>query len=67
MTDARLAQAVVEVNAIEREVRAHLAGISRTSAEGRAAEVALRQAVALRKPLERWWGERALRAQLAQG
>jgi hypothetical protein len=60
MSDARLAQILVAVTAIESAVRVELAA---TDAEERdAALVAVRQAIALRKPLERWIAARAIRA-----
>jgi hypothetical protein len=61
MTDMRMADVTVAVNAIERDIRRY-----RTSPledeEDRMSDTALRQAVAFRKSLERWITARALRA-----
>jgi hypothetical protein len=61
MTDARLAEMLVSVQAIERDVRA-AHGAARDKSEQDAALVAVRQVVALRKPLEKWIAVRACRA-----
>lgn len=61
MTDEQLAQALIAVNQVERQARAHLAATT-DSEEQRAAQVVLRQAVAVRKPLEGWIASRACRA-----
>jgi hypothetical protein len=60
LSDARLAQMLVAVTAIESAVRVELAATE--AAERDAALVAVRQAIALRKPLERWIASRAIRA-----
>jgi hypothetical protein len=61
MTDERLAHMLVAVQAMERAVRAAHAS-ARDADEQGAALVAVRQVVALRKPLEKWIAVRAVRA-----
>ena len=65
MTDRALASALDALGTIERDAREHLHGTA-DAAEREAALIAVRQSVALRKPLERWMAGRATRAQLAR-
>jgi hypothetical protein len=65
LTDARIAEMTLLVNGIEREVRrCHEAATD--PEEQQASLIAVRQAVALRKPLEKWIALRACRAQSAR-
>lgn len=60
-----LAEALETVSEIERTVKAHLMALPVTDlAERDAAQIAARQATALRKPLETWLATRTMRAQL---
>lgn len=61
MTDEELGQALLAVNKVERQARAHLNGTANPE-EQRHAQIVLRQAVAIRKPIEKWIASRACRA-----
>jgi hypothetical protein len=62
LTDGRIAEMLMTVNGIEREARQSLAEAVDQD-EKDAALIAVRQSVALRKPLEKWVTLRACRAQ----
>lgn len=65
MTDQMLAEALSTVSEIERTAKSYLAGLPASDlAERDAAQIASRQATALRKPLETWLATRSMRAQL---
>ena len=64
MDDKRLALALVAVRGLEEAAKVYLAQLPPTADAGEraAAQVAARQATALRKPLESWIATRTLRA-----
>lgn len=62
MTDRALASAIDAITEVERHAREHLSATA-DEAERDAALIAVRQATALRKPLEKWLAGRAVRAQ----
>ncbi len=62
MTDTELAMRTVEVNQVELAARATLAD-DVDPAERHAAQAVLRHAVALRRTLEQWIVQRAIRAE----
>lgn len=61
MTTEQLAQALVAVNQVERHARAHLTATANVD-EQRHAQIVLRQAIALRKPIEQYLAVRACHA-----
>lgn len=65
MTDRALATALDALDTMERDARSHLHATADAD-EHAAAQTAVRQVTALRKPLERWMAARARRAQLSR-
>lgn len=64
MNDRAMAAALTQVQGIERQARTHFAASGADLAERDHAEVTIRQAVALKKMLERWITARQCRAAL---
>jgi hypothetical protein len=61
MTDARLADVTVAVNAMERDIRRYRTGVLDAD-EHRHSQDALRHLVAVRRTMEQWITARAMRA-----